>query len=147
MYKEYKYKLAEDTIEKSEIKKLSKWLTTAKRLTQSKNVEKFQKNFSNYINIKNSIFVNSGSSANLLIAQSLLESGLLKNKIIIAPTLSWATTVTPFLQLGYDVKLCDTNFKDLGLSIDHLEKLCKKFRPSLIILVHVLGHANEMEKF
>ncbi len=146
MSTKFKYKLAEDTIDKSEIKKLSKWLTSTKRLTQSKNVEKFQSNFSKYIKVKNSIFVNSGSSANLLIAQSLLESGFLKNKIIIAPTLSWATTVTPFLQLGYDVKLCDTNFKNLGLSIDHLEKLCKKFRPSLIILVHVLGHANDMEK-
>jgi CDP-6-deoxy-D-xylo-4-hexulose-3-dehydrase len=81
-----------------------------------------------------------------LIAQSLIESGLLKNKKIIAPTLSWATTVTPFIQLGYDVKLCDTNFKNLGLCTDHLEHLCKKFKPSLIILVHVLGHANDMKK-
>ena len=146
MPKNFKYKLAEDTITKLEIKKLSKWLLKGKRLTQDKNVNKFQKNFSKYLNVKNSIFVNSGSSANLLIAQSLIESGLLKNKKIIAPTLSWATTVTPFMQLGYDVKLCDTNFKNLGLCTDHLEHLCKKFKPSLIILVHVLGHANDMKK-
>jgi len=146
MPKNFKYKLAEDTITKLEIKKLSNWLLKGKRLTQDKNVNKFQKDFSKYLNVKNSIFVNSGSSANLLIAQSLIESGLLKNKKIIAPTLSWATTVTPFMQLGYDVKLCDTNFKNLGLCTDHLEHLCKKFKPSLIILVHVLGHANDMKK-
>ena len=146
MHTNFKYKLAEDTISKLEIAKLSQWLIKAKRLTQDKKVENFEKNFSNYLNVKKSIFVNSGSSANLLIAQSLLESGLLKNKIIIAPTLSWATTVSPFLQLGYDVKLCDTNLKDLGLSTDHLEHLCKKFKPSLIILVHVLGHSNDMKK-
>jgi len=146
MPRDIKFKLAEDTITNSEIKKLSKWLGNAKRLTQDKNVKKFENDFSKYIQVKNSTFVNSGSSANLLIAQSLLESGLLKNKIVIAPTLSWATTVTPFLQLGYDVKLCDTSFKNLGLSIDHLEYLCKKFKPSIIVLVHVLGHANEMKK-
>ena len=50
------------------------------------------------------------------------------------------------MQLGYDVKLCDTNLKDLGLNTDHLEYLCKKFKPSLIILVHVLGHSNDMKK-
>ena len=142
----FKYKLAEDTISKPEIKKLSNWLIKGKRLTQHVNVNKFQKDFSKYLNVKNSIFVNSGSSANLLIAQSLIESGLLKNKNIIAPTLSWATTVAPFIQLGYNVKLCDTNFKDLGLCTNHLEYLCKKFKPSLIILVHVLGHANDMKK-
>ena len=146
MFKNFKYKLAEDTISKPEIKRLSNWLLKSERLTQDKNVDKFQNNFSKYLNVKNSIFVNSGSSANLLIAQSLIESGLLRNRKIIAPTLSWATTVTPFMQLGYDVKLCDTNFKNLGLCTDHLEYLCKKFRPSLIILVHVLGHANDMEK-
>ena len=146
MYKDFKYKLAEDTISKLEIVSLSKWLVKSKRLTQSRKVENFEKNFSDYLNVKKSIFVNSGSSANLLIAQSLQESGLIKNKIIIAPTLSWATTVTPFVQLGYDVKLCDTNLKDLGLNTDHLEYLCKKFKPSLIILVHVLGHSNDMKK-
>ena len=146
MYKNFKYKLAEDTINKSEIYSLSQWLKKAKRLTQGKIVEKFQDNFSKYLKVKNSIFVNSGSSANLLIAQSLLESGMLKNKIIIAPTVSWSTTVTPFIQLGYDVKLCDTNIKNLGLDVHHLERLCKKFKPSLIILVHVLGHANDMKR-
>ncbi|MDC3106532.1 aminotransferase class V-fold PLP-dependent enzyme [Candidatus Pelagibacter sp.] len=145
MYRDFKYKLAEDTITKLEISKLALWLKKAKRLTQGRTVENFQNNFSKYLDVKNSIFVNSGSSANLLIAQSLLESGMLKNKVVIAPTVSWSTTVSPFLQLGYDVKLCDTNLKNLGLDIEHLERLCKKFKPSLIILVHVLGHANDME--
>tara|TARA_B100001057_G_scaffold500609_1_gene616647 strand:+ start:1142 stop:2338 length:1197 start_codon:yes stop_codon:yes gene_type:complete len=146
MYKDFKYKLAEDTINKFEISKLCQWLKRTKKLTQGKTVKKFQENFSKYLKVKNSIFVNSGSSANLLIAQSLLESGILKNKIVIAPTVSWSTSVTPFIQLGYNVKLCDTNLKNLGLDVKHLEHLCKKFRPSLIILVHVLGHANDMNR-
>lgn len=78
MYKDFKYKLAEDTISKLEIVSLSKWLVKSKRLTQSRKVENFEKNFSDYLNVKKSIFVNSGSSANLLIAQSLQESGLIK---------------------------------------------------------------------
>ena len=146
MSNKFKYQLAEDTITKEEISKLAQWLKKAKRLTQGQTVNKFQNNFSSYLKIKNSIFVNSGSSANLLIAQSLLESGFLKNKTIIAPTVSWSTTVTPFLQLGYNVKLCETNLNNLGLNIHHLEQLCKKFKPSLIVLVHVLGHSNDMNK-
>lgn len=70
----FKYKLADDTIDKSEIINLSKWLIKGHKLTQGKNTQIFQNNFSKYLGIRQSIFVNSGSSANLLIAQSLLES-------------------------------------------------------------------------
>ena len=144
MNKKFKHKLAHNTIEKSEISKLSKWLLKDEKLTMGNKTNLFQKKFSNFLKIKNSIFVNSGSSANLLIAQSLLEANYLKNKVIIAPALSWVTTITPFLQLGYKVELCDTNFRNLGLDLDHLSYLCKKHKPSAIILVHVLGHSNDM---
>ncbi len=146
MSKKFRYKLAHNTIEKSEIKNLSKWILKDEKLTMGNKTKLFQKKFSNFLNIKSSIFVNSGSSANLLIAQSLLEANYLKNKVIIAPALSWVTTVTPFLQLGYKVKLCDTNFINLGLDLDHLKYLCKKHKPSVIILVHVLGHSNDMNE-
>jgi len=33
----------------------------------------------------------------------------------------------------------------LGLSVEHLEILFNKHRPDILILVHVLGHINEME--
>ena len=142
----FKHKLAEDTIEKSEIFKLSKWILKNDKFTLGSKTKNFQKKFSNFLKIKNSIFVNSGSSANLLIAQSLLESDYLNNKVVIAPALSWSTTVSPFIQLGYDVKLCDCSLENLGLDINHLEHLCEKYKPSLIVLVHVLGHSNDMDK-
>jgi len=146
MQKNFKYKLAEGTIDKKEIFNLSKWILKSKKFTLGDQTKKFQGNFSKFLNIKNSIFVNSGSSANLLIAQTLLESGYLKNRVIIAPALSWATTVMPFMQLGYDIKLCDCNLNNLGFDISHLEYLCRKFRPSVMILVHVLGHSNDLEE-
>ncbi len=141
-----KYNLVTDTISKNELFKLSKWIRSAKKLTMGNLCIKFEKKFSSFIKRKYSIFVNSGSSANLLMAKSLLEANYLRNKIIIAPALSWSTTIMPFEQLGYDIKLCDCDPDNLGLDIKHLEKLCKKYKPSTIILVHVLGHANNMKK-
>ena len=141
-----KYNLVTDTISKKELFKLSKWIRSAKKLTMGNLCIKFEKKFSSFIQRKYSIFVNIGSSANLLMAKSLLEANYLRNKIIIAPALSWSTTIMPFEQLGYDIKLCDCDPNNLGLDIKHLEKLCKKYKPSIIILVHVLGHANNMKK-
>ena len=45
MYRDFKYKLAEDTISNLEITKLSKWLIKSKRLTQSRKVDSFEKIF------------------------------------------------------------------------------------------------------
>ena len=138
-------KLAEDTISKLELNKLTKWIISTKILTKSKVSKKFEHIFSNWNNSKYAVFVNSGSSANLLIAQALLESKLLINKTIILPSVSWATTVAPFMQLGFKVILCDTDKENLGLDINHLKKLIKKHKPSCICLCHVLGHSNNIK--
>ena len=87
---------------------------------------------------------NSGSLSNLLMASALLQSGHLKSNKVIAPAVSWVTTVTPFMQLGFDVILCDCDQHDLGFNIEDFERLCREHRPSIAILVHVLGHANSM---
>ena len=138
-------KLTDNTISLKNIYSLINWLKKNPKLTKGNLTIKFEKLFSKWIKRKYSIFVNSGSSANLLIAQGLLEANILRNKTVIAPAVSWVTTVTPFMQMGYDVKLCDCDKLDLGLDVKHLEKLCKKYKPSLLILVHVLGHANNMK--
>mgnify|MGYP001218482082 FL=1 len=141
-----KYTLAHNTIDNHDYNHMIDFLKRRKKLTQSKVTQTFEKKFSNYLGSKYSIFVNSGSSANLLIAQSLLEGDYLKNKIAILPAVSWSTTVSPFLQLGYKVILCDCDKANLGLDINHLKKLCSKYKPGLVVLVNVLGHSNDYQK-
>ena len=141
-----KYTLAHNTIDSHDYNHMIDFLKKRKKLTQSQVTQTFEKKFSNYLRSKYSIFVNSGSSANLLIAQSLLEGGYLKNKIAILPAVSWSTTVSPFLQLGYKVILCDCDKENLGLDINHLKKLCSKYKPGLVVLVNVLGHSNNYQQ-
>ena len=139
-------KLAHNTIDKKDYKVLIKFLEKNSYLNQSKITKKFEEKFSQKITTNHSVFVNSGSSANLLIAQTLLEGNFLKNKIAILPSVSWSTTVSPFLQLGYKVLLCDCDSETLGINVKHLEKLCKKFNPGLLVLVNVLGHTNNFDE-
>ena len=140
------YKLAHDTIDNKDYLKMINFLKERKYLNQSKITRKFEKNFSKFLNSKYSTFVNSGSSANLLIAQTLLEGNYLKNKIAVLPAVSWSTTVSPFLQLGFKVILCDCDKTNLGLSSENLEKICKKYNPGLVVVVNVLGHSNDFKK-
>ena len=61
-----KIKLATETISKSELQILSKWIEKNPQLTMSKKTQEFEKKWSQWLGVKYSVFVNSGSSANFL---------------------------------------------------------------------------------
>lgn len=138
-------RLAEDTLSTAELAALADWVRTGARLTKGPLTLEFEADFARYTGTRHSVLVNSGSSANLLLAYALIESGRLANNRVIVPAVSWITTLSPFLQLGCEVHLCDSDPDDLGVSLAHLEQLLVKHRPGLLILVHVLGHPNKMD--
>ena len=76
----------------------------------------------------------------------MLEGNFLKNKIVVLPSVSWSTSVSPFLQLGYKVILCDCDKENLGLDMEHLNNICSKYKPGLVVLVNVLGHSNNIKR-
>ena len=141
-----KINLVKDTIDFNDVKRLITWLETNPRLTKGDLTLEFEKKWSEWLGVKYSVFVNSGSSANLAAIYSLLLSGKLKNNKIVVPAVSWVTTVTPTIQLGMEPIMCDCNIDNLGLDINHLKEIIKNNNPSVIILVHVLGIPNHMDE-
>ena len=141
-----KINLVKDTIDIDDVKRLITWLETNPRLTKGDLTLEFEKKWSEWLGVKYSVFVNSGSSANLAAIYSLLLSGKLKNNKIVVPAVSWVTTVTPTIQLGMEPIMCDCDIDNLGLDINHLKEIIKNDNPSVIILVHVLGIPNHMDE-
>ena len=141
-----KIDLVKDTIDSEDIEKLISWLKTNPRLTKGNLTVEFEKSWSEWLGKKYSVFVNSGSSANLAAVYTLLLSGKLRNNKIIVPSVSWVTTVTPSIQLGMEPIMCECDEDNLGLNIDHLKEIIKEHDPSSIILVHVLGFPNHMNE-
>jgi len=137
-------KLVKDTISLENINSLIDWLKTNPQLTKGELTKEFEKKWSDWLGVKHSVFMNSGSSANLAMFYSLILSKKLKNKKIIVPAVSWVTTVSPVIQLGLEPIMCDCDTDNLGLNINHLKKIIKKEKPSCLILVHVLGIPNNM---
>ena len=138
-------KLINDSITKDNIRDLSEWILTDPKFTKGNLTLDFEKMWSLWLGVDSSVFVNSGSSANLLMAASLLETSRLRNKKIVVPSVAWPTTIAPFIQMGYEPIICDCDPDNLGLSIPHLEKIISEHDPATIILVHVLGFANCMD--
>src|SRR5690606_4740657 len=95
---------------------------------------------------RHSIFVNSGSSANLAAFYSLLLTSRLRNRKVVVPAISWATTVAPAIQFGFEPLACECDRETLGVDTDHLKDLFETHEPSVIIIVHVLGFPNKMDE-
>ena len=139
-------KLVNDTVDKEDIDKLIEWLKSKPHLTKGPVTREFEQEWSKWMGSKYSVFVNSGSSANLAAIYALLLSKKLKNNKIIVPSVSWVTTVSPAIQLGLEPILCDCNMNNLGLDLNHLKRIIVEEKPSALILVHVLGFSNDMDE-
>lgn len=138
--------LIKNTISNNEIDSLINWLKDYPRLTKGDLTIQFEKDWSDYLGVEYSIFVNSGSSANLLMIYYLLEVGLLKrgDKVVV-PALSWATTLAPVIQFGLQPILCDCNLDDLSIDISHFEEIIKVHKPKALMLVPILGFVPDMK--
>lgn len=134
-----RYRLAEDTIDQQDIAELVAWLESDPHLTQGELVREFERQWAEWIGARHAVFVNSGSSANLLMYYALLVSGRLKNRKVIVPSIAWATTVAPAIQLGFEPIMCEAEPETYGLDLHYLEMLARKHDPAAVIMVHVLG--------
>jgi len=74
-----------------------------------------------------------------------LCAGRLRNRKVVVPAVSWATTVAPALQLGFEPIMCEADWHTFGLDMGHLAKLLETHDPAGVILVHVLGVPVDME--
>src|SRR5580692_7844253 len=106
-------------------------------LTQSKNVRAFEEEWSRWLGVKYSVFLNSGASANLVTMAALKETAGLGE--VIVPTLTWVSDIASVLQAGFKPVFVDINPRTLGM--DNEQVLAKiSPRTKAVFLTHVLGY-------
>jgi CDP-4-dehydro-6-deoxyglucose reductase, E1 len=105
-------------------------------LTQSSQVKEFEREWSRWLGVRHSVFVNSGSSANLLTMAALRET--FGSGEIIVPTLTWVSDIASVLQCGFSPVFVDINPRTLGMDTKQvLEKITP--RTKAVFLTHILG--------
>lgn len=144
--KKDKITLVKDTINKEDVDNLIEWLKTYPRLTKGPKTIEFEEKWSKWNGSKYSVFVNSGSSANLLMLYALKVMGNLRNNKIVVPALAWATDMAPVIQLGFDPLIVDCNMRNLAVDVSQLESIFQYHKPAAMILVSVLGLSPDMDK-
>ena len=121
----------------------------SKQLTISKKTTDFEKDFTLSLKSKHSLMVNSGSSANLLALQCLInpyrKNRLKKGDEVIIPTLCWSTSLWPIIQSNLKPVFVDINPLTLNIDEQEIEKKINK-KTKAILLVHVLGNSCDMDQ-
>lgn len=142
------YPLVENPYSEDDIREGIKVLKS-KQLTISKKTKNFENYFTKKFNSKFSLMVNSGSSANLLALQCLINP-YRKNRLkpgdeVIIPTLCWSTSLWPIIQSGLTPVFTDIDKNTLNIDENEIIKKISK-RTKAILLVHVLGNSCDMDK-
>jgi len=134
--------------EKKTKKKLCRFIRKADILSMNKQCEMFEKNFSKKQKTKYSVFVSSGSSANLLLIQSLLNMKRLNlgDKILVS-SLTWPTNIMPIIQLGLIPVLVDCNIETLNMDVQSIkDTISKEKNIKGLFLTNVLGFCSEIDE-
>ena len=144
--KNFFYPLIENPYRNKDINEAIKVLKT-KKLTIGPKTDVFQKYFSKKLKTNFSIMVNSGSSANLLALQCLInpyrKKRLNPGDEVLIPSLCWSTSLWPIVQSGLKPKFVDIDLTSLNINLSDLKKKISK-KTKAILVVHVLGNCTDM---
>ncbi|MBX7166153.1 MAG: DegT/DnrJ/EryC1/StrS family aminotransferase [Pirellulales bacterium] len=106
-------------------------------LTQSQQVAQFEREWSDWLGVRYSVFVNSGSSANLITLAAL--RWLVGPGEVIVPPLTWVSDIVAVLLAGFEPVFVDIDRRTLGLDTRAvIERLSP--RTKAVFPTHVLGY-------
>jgi Predicted pyridoxal phosphate-dependent enzyme apparently involved in regulation of cell wall biogenesis len=118
-------------------------------LTAGRYANKFETELAKFLNIKHCLFVNSGSSANLLSFMAL-TSPLLKERAvkrgdeIITVAAGFPTTITPVLQYGAVPVFVDVTIPQYNIAVKELKKALSK-KTKAVMVAHTLGNPFDLK--
>lgn len=135
--------LMENNITREDLDAVIDFLKGEPILTQSKNVLAFEEEWSDWVGVQHSVFVNSGSSANL-ITLSVLKHMYGPGEIIL-PTLTWVSDIASVIQCGFKPVFVDIRPDTLSMNEDQvLSKLSSDTRA--VFLTHAQGFNGLSQK-
>ena len=107
------------------------------RLTNGDKVKEFENKWSEWLGVKHSVFVNSGTAANELTMLSLKHLYPEGGEVIIPP-LTWVSDVNSVLFSGFNPVFVDINLNNLSFDLDKLKGAINE-NTKAIFVTHVLG--------
>ena len=133
----------EDEVEAAVAATLDFWLTLGKE------GEAFEKQLAEFLGVKSSVLVNSGSSANLLAVSALSSPRLGNRRVrpgdeIITVAAGFPTTVAPIIQNGFVPVFIDSDPVTLNAKVEQLEGAYVEGKTKAVFFAHTLGNPFDL---
>lgn len=138
-----RYPLARVTYGAEEIAAVMECLDSG-QTTCGARVKQFEESFAAYVGRDHAVMVNSGSSADLLVAYGLGRARG-KHQEVLVPAVTWPTQVWSCVQAGYKVRLVDVDPETLQMDPDDLY-MQSNDETSAVFAVHVLGNVGDVDR-
>ena len=125
------------------------FIQNAGRFTNGPMVKKFEQEWSKWLGCKHSLFVSSGSTANLLLVAAIKEKYNLKegDKVIV-PAITWVTNISPIMQLGLQPIFCDVDPVTFSFNINHLKTLASAHHDiKAVFISHLFGISADVDAY
>ena len=132
----YKWPLINNNINFDDRKKLANFVLETNRFTNGPKVKEFEKIWSEWLGVKHSVFVNSGASANYIMAAILKEKKGLGE--VIVPPIGWVSDIAPLVQMGMTPVFVDVCYENMAITYENIKNAITE-KTVGIVLVHVLG--------
>ena len=115
------------------------WLSTV-----GENLNKFEGSVRNYLGIKASVGLSSGSAA---IHLGLKALGVSKDDIVFVSDLTFSASVNPIIYENATPVFIDSDYETWNMDPKALEKAFEKYpNPKAVIVVHLYGRASNMDE-
>ncbi len=136
MYMISRWPLMHNNITRGDLDVLIEFLNGNPILTQNQQVAAFEKEWSQWLGVRHSVFVNSGSSANLITLSALKARGM-SGEVIVSP-FGWVSDIVAVLMSGFTPVFADINLRNLSMDP---EAIRKKISPdtAALLFVHAQG--------
>lgn len=124
-------------------------LRSGRQLSMGPETAAFEAEFAAFMGVPDSLFVNSGSSANLLAVVAAMHPDrpkgrrLARGDAVGVPALCWSTTVAPLITQGLVPVFLDVCPDTLQVSLEDLTAKAPTLRG--LMMVHVLGSCPDMD--
>lgn len=129
--------------------KLAKFCLTAKKFTSDKQIKSFEEKISKYFGVQG-VFCSSGSTANHVIAQIEATLHSREHSVVIVPTVTWISSISPWIMSGFNIDFCDINTDDLSYNYASLEKIVHDYhkigKHSVIFATALIGKCPDLDK-
>jgi CDP-6-deoxy-D-xylo-4-hexulose-3-dehydrase len=135
--------LMQPTITESDKKALVDFIYSTDKYTCGNKVKEFEDDWSEWLGSKFSLYVTSGSTANLLLMASVKELYEIPDgSKVLVPACTWVTNVSPVFQVGLEPIFCDIDLERYSFDTDALPDEDIK----VVFATHLLGLNSPIEE-